>query len=60
VAEGVEDVATLKLLAKYGCDYAQGYGIAHPLGLADALAWLRNAALPAAPLTPPAALLSIG
>ena len=52
VAEGVEDIATLKLLAKYGCDYAQGYGISHPLGLTDALAWLHSTALPTPPTLP--------
>jgi diguanylate cyclase (GGDEF)-like protein len=30
VAEGVEDAATLELLAGLGCDVAQGYYISHP------------------------------
>jgi EAL domain-containing protein (putative c-di-GMP-specific phosphodiesterase class I) len=30
VAEGVEDDATLALLAEIGCDTAQGYAIARP------------------------------
>jgi EAL domain-containing protein (putative c-di-GMP-specific phosphodiesterase class I) len=42
VAEGVEDDATLSLLAEIGCDIAQGYGIARPAP-ADAFeAWLRG------------------
>jgi diguanylate cyclase (GGDEF)-like protein len=35
VAEGVEDAETLARLAKCGCDYAQGYFIARPCGVAD-------------------------
>jgi len=35
--EGVEDAATLSILASLGCDHAQGYYIARPL-VADALA----------------------
>jgi EAL domain-containing protein (putative c-di-GMP-specific phosphodiesterase class I) len=42
VAEGVEDMATLAFLSKNGCDFAQGFGISHPLMLADALDWLRE------------------
>jgi EAL domain-containing protein (putative c-di-GMP-specific phosphodiesterase class I) len=30
-AEGVEDFATLEVLAGFGCDYAQGYLIARPM-----------------------------
>ena len=52
VAEGVEDAATLKFLATHGCDFAQGYGIAHPLSVADTMDWLRNAMPPAPPSTP--------
>jgi PAS domain S-box-containing protein len=37
VAEGVEDVATLDLLKTLGVDYAQGYHIARPGPLAEAL-----------------------
>jgi diguanylate cyclase (GGDEF)-like protein len=41
VAEGVEDVDTMNLLATLGCSYAQGYGIARPMP-ADALpAWVQ-------------------
>lgn len=36
VAEGVEDRSALELLRKFGCDHAQGYLIAKPLGF-DAL-----------------------
>ena len=32
VAEGVEDAAALRLLAKAGCDAAQGYYISRPIG----------------------------
>ena len=52
VAEGVEDIATLKFLEQHGCDYAQGYGIAHPLALADTLNWLNTHQLPAPPPVP--------
>ena len=52
VAEGVEDVTTLKFLEQHGCDYAQGYGISHPLGLADTLIWLRTNLQPAPPAAP--------
>ena len=57
VAEGVEDTATLKFLELHGCDYAQGYGISHPLVLADTLNWLRTT-LPPAP--PPSPLRAVG
>lgn len=33
VAEGVEDQATLELLAEMGCDYAQGFWIGRPVPL---------------------------
>jgi diguanylate cyclase (GGDEF)-like protein len=35
VAEGVEDAETLDRLAKYGCDFAQGYFIARPCDTAE-------------------------
>ena len=57
VAEGVEDIATLKFLEQHGCDYAQGYGISHPLVLADTLDWLNTNQLPA---PPPAPLRAVG
>ncbi len=49
VAEGVEDAPTLKFLGLHGCDFAQGYGIAHPLPLADTIAWLRSVTPPPPP-----------
>ncbi len=36
-AEGVEDEATLDLLREFGCDHAQGFGIARPMPVADFL-----------------------
>ncbi len=42
VAEGVEDPETLSILRDLGCDQAQGYHVARPLALADALRWLRQ------------------
>ncbi len=42
VAEGVEDPATLSQLQSYGCDFAQGFGIAMPLPKSDVSAWLRS------------------
>ena len=42
VAEGVEDAATLKFLETHGCDFAQGYAVAHPMALSEALDWLRG------------------
>jgi diguanylate cyclase (GGDEF)-like protein len=40
VAEGVEDDATGAVLARLGCDVAQGYAIARPMPVEDFLAWL--------------------
>jgi diguanylate cyclase len=40
VAEGVEDDATRRMLARLGCDVAQGYLIARPMPVADFLRWL--------------------
>jgi EAL domain-containing protein (putative c-di-GMP-specific phosphodiesterase class I) len=40
VAEGVEDERTLELLARYGCDAAQGYHIARPMSGPDLGRWL--------------------
>ncbi|HWH14204.1 MAG TPA: hypothetical protein VNT51_05615, partial [Miltoncostaeaceae bacterium] len=37
VAEGVEDVSLLPLLAGMGVDLAQGYGIGRPIPVAEAL-----------------------
>jgi diguanylate cyclase (GGDEF)-like protein len=40
VAEGVETVATSVVLARLGCDVAQGYAIARPMPVDDFLCWL--------------------
>ncbi|WP_436531080.1 putative bifunctional diguanylate cyclase/phosphodiesterase [Actinoplanes sp. HUAS TT8] len=42
IAEGVEDAATLARLGEYGCDLAQGYGIARPQDAATTTAWLHS------------------
>ena len=42
VAEGVEDQATLDLLARMGCDYAQGYLFAPALSAEHLGVWLRR------------------
>jgi EAL domain-containing protein (putative c-di-GMP-specific phosphodiesterase class I) len=42
VAEGVEDDATLALLAEIGCDTAQGYAIARPAPAETFEAWFRT------------------
>ena len=40
VAEGVEDAATLDLLARWGCDTAQGYFMSRPLPVERMDRWL--------------------
>lgn len=45
VAEGVENKATLELLRRLGCDYVQGYYLARPMNVDDALNWLRRSSL---------------
>ena len=40
VAEGVEDAATGEVLARLGCDVAQGFAIARPLPVEEFLDWL--------------------
>jgi diguanylate cyclase len=40
VAEGVEDDATAAVLARLGCDIAQGYAIARPMPVHEFLRWL--------------------
>jgi diguanylate cyclase (GGDEF)-like protein len=42
IAEGVEDASTLDQLHVYGCDLAQGYGIARPQDAGTTTAWLRS------------------
>ena len=42
VAEGVEDDASLKMLADMGCDSIQGYLLARPLAQDDFTKWWRN------------------
>lgn len=42
VAEGVEDQRTLERLASFGCDAAQGYHIARPMGAADFAGWMKS------------------
>ena len=42
VAEGVEDQPTLDLLARMGCDYAQGYLFAPALSAEQLGVWLRR------------------
>jgi len=45
VAEGVEDDDTGAVLARLGCDVAQGYAIARPMPVADFLGWLTAASV---------------
>ena len=52
VAEGVEDAETAALLARLGCDVAQGYAIARPMPVDDFLHWLRDRTGPR-PAAPP-------
>jgi EAL domain-containing protein (putative c-di-GMP-specific phosphodiesterase class I) len=40
VAEGVEDLATVAVLARLGCDVAQGYAIARPMPVEAFRDWL--------------------
>ena len=42
VAEGVEDELVYRRLAQWGCDLAQGFHMARPLGAEEATAWLRS------------------
>ena len=42
VAEGVEDADIFERLREYGCDLAQGYGIARPQDATATTAWLRG------------------
>ena len=40
VAEGVENAHELRALKKFGCDFAQGYHICHPIQAADVIPFL--------------------
>ncbi|MDR5865290.1 EAL domain-containing response regulator [Halomonas koreensis] len=42
VAEGVEDLACLPLLERFGCTHVQGFGLARPMPAADILALARG------------------
>jgi diguanylate cyclase (GGDEF)-like protein len=44
VAEGVEDAATLRRVAEFGCSIAQGFHIARPLPAHELEAWLHASA----------------
>ena len=44
VAEGVETAHQADLLRSLGCDFAQGYFIARPMGADEAAEWLRSRA----------------
>lgn len=48
VAEGVETPAQARLLASLGCDAAQGYLFARPMGLVELRRWLEAHGAPAA------------
>ncbi|WP_231953868.1 putative bifunctional diguanylate cyclase/phosphodiesterase [Actinoplanes derwentensis] len=51
LAEGVDDDADLAVLAELGCEYAQGYLLAHPVdatGISDMLTPLQHPVLPGA------------
>ncbi|AGL20122.1 bifunctional diguanylate cyclase/phosphodiesterase [Actinoplanes sp. N902-109] len=42
VAEGIEDAAHRRVLARLGCPLGQGYHYSPPLDATEAFAWLRN------------------
>jgi EAL domain-containing protein (putative c-di-GMP-specific phosphodiesterase class I) len=42
VAEGVEDRATMSMLAALGCDLMQGHYLSRPLAESDLEAWLKG------------------
>lgn len=52
VAEGVENLATWTLLEEAGCDIAQGFYLARPMGFAELRAWLAAGAFPAGDVGP--------
>jgi EAL domain-containing protein (putative c-di-GMP-specific phosphodiesterase class I) len=47
VAEGVEDATTQALLARLGCDEAQGFHLSHPLPGHELSQWLGRPTLAA-------------
>jgi len=44
VAEGVEDAETLRLLARFGCDQAQGFFVARAMPPVDLVPWILDTA----------------
>ena len=42
VAEGVETASILNHLTRLGCDIAQGYFIARPMPIVDAMKWMED------------------
>lgn len=42
VAEGVENAEEQACLARLGCDHLQGYGVARPMPLDEAVTWLKD------------------
>ncbi len=46
VAEGAENQGTWDLLREAGCDLAQGYYLARPMGFTDLCAWLEAGCVP--------------
>jgi len=47
VAEGAENRGTWNLLREEGCDVAQGFYLARPMGFTDLSAWLASGSVPA-------------
>jgi diguanylate cyclase (GGDEF)-like protein len=43
IAEGVESDEAMAMLKSFGCDAAQGYGIAPPMSADDLIAWIAQA-----------------
>jgi len=46
IAEGVETLEHGIPLLRLGCDYAQGFGIAHPMPAAEVVSWIRAWRMP--------------
>lgn len=42
VAEGIEDIELGETLIRLGCQYGQGYGIARPMPMEQALSWYQS------------------